>query len=283
MFCIKKALLYILVLGVIYIPAIPVAKATGPISYSYSYTDQGRHNTYTRYFPLNSNSQFVTYPYAITVSWNFKVGSHPDGHEENDAWFRIEYCLPNGSTYQSVVFQQFHSNSAAGSFNLPANTGILVTLETGHWDDYIDPWHTKHYGYDCWYTISYQLDETPPNQPPAPTVDPSYGYVSPTISGKICTNSDTVLLKWNPVPDTGMGVAYQYSLSIAKDGVTYDSGWFGGTQYNLANLGLGQEGEYRIKLKARDYENNQSPYSPELILLVDKTAPVVAPQRTINN
>ena len=279
---IRKILLLTCFMGIaasILLIKMPVVMATGPISYQYSYG--GQDNTYTNYFPLNSINQFITYPYPIYIFWQITIGTDlMDTCTEPQ--FQIQY-YSNGAVGPSAIAPQaFHNDTRNGHFLLPANTGICVTVFTGHWKHKY--WHhgsnhTRRGGFDCSYTIIYQPDEVAPDAPSKPEV---------IDDGTIYKTGDKIYTRYNPTlkftaTDHGSIYSNCETISGIKDYLLFINGLQQEKSFTSpCTLSL-PEGENDIRVKARDIAGNISPISEELALFVDQTIPTTPGQPYIKD
>ena len=279
---IRKLLLITCFMGIaasILLIKMPVVMATGPISYQYSYG--GKDNTYTNYFPLNSINQFITYPYPIYIFWQITIGTDlMDTCTEPQ--FQIQY-YSNGAVGSSAIAPQaFHNDTRNGHFLLPANTGICVTVFTGHWKHkywHHGSHHTRRGGFDCSYTIIYQPDEVAPDAPSKPEV---------IDDGTIYKIGDKIYTRYNPTLkfaaiDHGSVYGGYETISGIKDYLLFINGLQQETSFTSpCPLSL-PEGENDITVKARDIAGNISPISEELALFVDQTIPTTPGQPYIKD
>ncbi|HBE76571.1 MAG TPA: hypothetical protein DDW65_02135, partial [Firmicutes bacterium] len=257
-------------LGIFLISVLPVS-ATGPISYQYSYGGDG--NTYTNYFLQNS------YPYSIYIWWQITVGDRDRMESCTEPRFQIQY-YSNGTATQSIVYEAFHNSTRSGCFLLPANTGICVTVYTGHWHHryyHNLSYHNDYGGFDCSYTITYQPDEVAPNSPGIPAIiDNGDGHVYQS-AGISYTNYQPVPLTWkaaqdNPSIYNGVEIKSDIKEYILDINNLEQSQTYGTNQCSLATLA---QGENKIKVKARDKAGNIGSFSEELTLFVDQIAPSI--------
>jgi hypothetical protein len=130
-------------------------------------------------------------PYLTHVTYEYHADDEKGAtyFRSEYPWFKVWKCAPTGQTVDDpnplVSIHDFNDGTTTGSFDIPANLGGRVELDTGHCDDIWD----SDYGYHCWFTVTYQSERMSPDQPKVTSMQPE-------------TYGNSVTLSWTPVQDT---------------------------------------------------------------------------------
>jgi hypothetical protein len=274
--------------------------------------------TYTMYLPANSPlsgtyeqvntsingiNNLVIRNYPIRVKCDVWI-QNTGGSTDNTPYFRVFRCNKNGNLISStpLVSASGKNINQTKFFTIPANEGIKVqvytgkyTTETWHFGIIVIPWPPyvlpityptyESKGFQCSYTFDYMYDEASSDQPIKPWFSSGNGiYLQ---GGKTYTKLDNIQLNWDSPQDNGTNYNGFLHLSGIKDYQVYIDGvpksdWLEGNTINMLLNTLAQNKEYKIAIKARDFENNESVLGEETILIIDKTAPTVPGKPMVN-
>lgn len=224
------------------------------------------------YQSLNGLADLLPRPYDVPVKWVFHVDNYHGDLVDNKASAKlwISLCDRDGAKINELVYRSFRKSTASGEFTVPADKGIIVELDTGHFEHC----HKASHGYDCWYSLSYQLDRTPPESSSVGLKETGNNL---TINGITYTAQAPLKLEWTTPEDRGTvfdGVTYGpggvtgYYLEYSRNGATSgNTGWISGNQTEL----VFEDGTYEVKIKARDFDQNESEFSEPLKFVVDRS------------
>lgn len=226
----------------------------------------GRNNVWN----VNSKNNLVVRPYDIKVYYETNMS--------RNASYDIISCDSQGNQGSSIV----SGGTTSGYFTIVKNQGVVVTMNTGHdksWHD-LEHWDI---GGNCEIRLRFRLDEAAPNAPVLNVKNPGESGV--VKLNKFYTNKPLVL-QWGTPQDKatllsdgtviGPGGVTQYQLDIYQNKRLICSEKIQGsnTSENTYAVDL-PEGEYYLKMRAFDLDQNVSPESNTINLIVDRSAPKI--------
>lgn len=236
---------------------------------------------------INTASSLEVKPYIVWVKYSYHLDNPDEYRVDSTASLSISECTSSGDVISGTTTVKQISQGATITEYIAVNPNrsLLFDFYTGEWTEMHIISGRDHEiisfierAFTGYVEISYQFDEAAPSQPSGssiPAVKPGNRNIL-LKDGKIYTNNDDVTLAWERVADNktnfeghavGMDWASQYLINL--NGI--DTGWFSDTQLRLVTANSNGEGSYQIKLKARDYDNNESSYSQPITLIIDRS------------
>jgi hypothetical protein len=124
--------------------------ASTPAPGVYSYGPLGANGTQL----INNKTNMTTFAFPIRVSWEATIAVHKSwGLMDNtQANFLIESYNPDGTFYQTIYSESFDSATRKGTAIIPANKGVHIVYNSGHFGSLIK------YGHNGSFKISYQQE-----------------------------------------------------------------------------------------------------------------------------
>ncbi|MCL6591421.1 MAG: PKD domain-containing protein [Firmicutes bacterium] len=230
----------------------------------------------TAYLPTSSNNPIYSFSsvkfHPVTVRVFYQAAISDTIYY---SWldFYVEMGTPSisakilnrdGSTYQDLAIADGPGASRNGSIDIPPGKALSITLDTGMQQRNGLFFDIKPYSVSV--NLKYKWDDAAPNAPELVTPNP-YGNQVITLNGKTYTGAANPVLRWSATDKGATYLNYTYGPSGIKDYLLDCNGsqqWTTNTQLSLG------EGEYQIKVKARDQENNEGPFS-SITLAVDRS------------
>ncbi|HEY8464711.1 MAG TPA: Ig-like domain-containing protein, partial [Bacillota bacterium] len=236
---------------------------------------------------INSKSNLKIRNYSIKVWYEVWVSDNPSDRtvrNDNTPFFKIYSCNTEGEiSDKPIVEEKFYNGRRQGNFILEKDKGFFIILNTGKWYHHFSQFAR---GYRSWYKITYQLDTTAPNAPAVDRIEVNgkSGVIRDQDNNTIYTNNDPIVLIWEAPKDLGTDYEdFSSGPSGVKDYLVYKDGnpmerqgkddWVTTPQYEFSSLA---EGKYKIQIKARDNENNESRLSDPIYLEVDRSVGLVS-------
>jgi hypothetical protein len=253
---------------------------------SYSFTfNRNSYQDYSMYFPannpapgswtytssqaLNSINDLMIRSYPVEVDYSLRTGGLSGWwpSEESAPTITI-YTCKNGNIVSKIDEISGHNGSNSGSFNLPKDHGVYITVHVGccraAWN------YTAEI--PCYVDLHYAFDQTNPSIPRELRVFDNQDGGVYTANGKTYTNKSPVKLQWNPADDPGDSSP---SSGIAGYNLYCNNGsprWVTGNSYeDTTNPLFSNEGEYSIKIQSKDKEGHVSDPSDPLIVVIDNS------------
>ena len=119
------------------------ANQPSPGNYSYGPTNWG----VTRW--INSSADIKTIPCKIRVNYTVAFSNRDDKTHANP-YFQV--TLNN----QQIVFHQFQASQVSGTFDIPANSYVLIDWESGHHENDHTIGDDDDLGFNGWYSLSFE-------------------------------------------------------------------------------------------------------------------------------
>ena len=299
-----------LIIWLSFIDIIPLAMATGPLSYSMRFLSMskegGANNTFNLYLPatnpspgiydygalgkdksfnINLDSNLLVRSYQIYAWYDLEVAYSSSYNNVNESWFKIYQCFSDGTLGEQIINHNFYypPNNYIPNMRLVTinpNEGIYVQINTGNHN-------TPPIGFNCFYRIIYYLDEASPNAPGTTTLIDNNSTIKKVDSTHYITSLNSIPIQWSAAEDKGStfttyaGTTHEIKSGIGEYRININNNQANeksvpGNQLSTYLTDL-NEGDNKVKIQACDKEPTNQPgeYGGEIIIKVDRTAPTI--------